>query len=144
MWYSPANHNRTGSNAEIWLYRCQVNPALPDGTSKLTCLLQSLSCKLRQFICQPRFIRSQTVEVVVEVVVVVQVVVVYILFMHSCVVYKQIYPIFCAHSDYIDMYDIRLYLITDIYNNDMFRLVNCHFQVNSRHNLKRKHTAHKR
>jgi hypothetical protein len=63
--------------------------ALPDGTHKAH-LLKSLSCKLSQFTSQPRFIRPQAVEVVVVVVVVVQIVVVYILFTHSCVVYKHI------------------------------------------------------
>ena len=67
--------------------------------TKPTCLLQSLSCMLHQFTSHPSFIRSQTVQVVVVVVVVVvivvvvvvvvQVGVVYILFMHSRVVYEQ-------------------------------------------------------
>ena len=123
--------------------------ALPDGTHKAH-LPTAVPCKLSQFISQPRFIRPQSVEVVVVVavvvvvVVIVQIVVIYILFTHSCVVHKQTYLIFCAHSEYIDKCNIRLYLITDIYNNDMFKLVNCHFQVNSRHYLKCKHTEHKR
>jgi len=39
----------------------------------------------------------------------------------------------CLHSYYIDMFDIKLLLITEMYHNCMCQLIHCHLHGNPRH-----------